>query len=374
MNRPVSLYLHIPFCSSRCGYCNFYSTTDLSVTQQYTTALCGAVAAAPLDGREAVTVYFGGGTPSLLGGGLLAVLEAVRDRLPVAAEAEITLEANPGTLTPGLLADLHRGGFNRISFGLQAADDPTLGRLGRGHSAQQGREAVAAARQAGFENISVDLMLATPRQTLAEAERLCSMAVALDVPHISAYLLKIEPDTPFGRSNIQADCPDPDAAADLYLAACGLLEQAGYRHYEISNFCKPGYESRHNTAYWKLDDYLGIGPAAYSLLDGQRFHFPPDLTAFVESRDPWGLVEPDEPEGGAFPTGGWEEYLMLSLRLADGLSLDEAARRYGADIPHLLTRTAPLAANHLLTVTGDRLALTDQGFLLSNSVITYLLE
>lgn len=369
-NPPISLYLHIPFCAQRCGYCNFFSTTRLDLGEEYIAALCRAIDTAPLDGREAVTVYFGGGTPSLLGVRLLTVLEAVRRRLPIAPNGEITLEANPATIDLDTLRALREGGFNRISFGLQADDDDSLRSLGRLHSAVQGREAVALARQAGFENISVDLMLATPGQDIPRAIALCKAAVELEVPHISAYLLKVEADTPFGQNHMERLCADSDGAADIYLAACTLLENSGYHHYEISNFARPGFESRHNTVYWQLGDYLGIGPSAHSLMDGRRFYCKSDLESFITSPDVWA----DRVEDGE--GGGVEEYIMLSLRLAEGMSYNLLRDRYNVDIFALECR-ALLPIRHGLAVTrqgGSYLALTRQGFLVSNSIIGYLLE
>lgn len=363
---PVSIYLHIPFCVQRCGYCNFFSTTCLDLREEYVTALCRAIETAPLEGREAATVYFGGGTPSLLGTGLLTLLQAVRRRLPIAPDAEITLEANPATIDPDSLRALRSGGFNRISFGLQADDDESLRSLGRLHSAAEGRESVALARQAGFENISIDLMLATPGQDIARAIALCESAVALEVPHISAYLLKVEPDTPFGRNHMERLCADSDGAADIYLAACGVLEAAGYRHYEISNFARPGFESRHNTVYWQLGDYLGVGPSAYSFIEGRRFYFKSNLEAFLAAPDVWANSVQDGTGGGA------DEYVMLSLRLAQGLSLEVLRERYGLDTNPMEERARLLQRQGLLTVRDGCICLTDKGFLLSNSVIGYL--
>lgn len=363
---PVSLYLHIPFCVRRCPYCNFYSTTNLELRRDFTAAMVRAIEKAPLEGRIARTVYFGGGTPSLLGESLITVLEAVRRRLPVEETAEITLEANPGTVEPGLLLQLRQAGFNRISFGLQAGDEEGLKRLGRIHTADQGRQAVELARQAGFENISVDIMLATPGQDIPTARRLAEQAADLGVPHISAYLLKVEPDTPFGRQGIQALCPDEDQTADIYLEVCRTLEEGGFGHYEISNFARPGFESRHNRAYWLLEDYLGIGPAAYSCMNGERFHFPPDLKAFVERENPWSLRQEDGPGGDG------EELLMLSLRLGEGLNLSRWAKA-GFSPEELRKKAAPMVRAGLCGMDEHRLWLTDEGFLLSNSIITALL-
>lgn len=364
--RPISIYVHIPFCLSRCAYCDFYSTTDPRCMDPYLAALLRAVSRAPAEGCCARTVYFGGGTPSLFGGRLLTVLDALRARFPLAPDAEVTLEANPATVTPALLERLREGGFNRISFGLQDCGDDRLRVLGRRHTVREGEEAVRMARAAGFSNLSGDMMLATPGQTPEGASALAEYLCGLELPHISAYLLRIEPGTPFARDGMAARCPDDDASAEIYLAACDTLRRAGYRHYEISNFARPGFESRHNLVYWRLEEYLGLGPAAHSMLAGRRFFFPRDLAGFIAAEDPWTLTEP-EGDGG-----GGEEYLMLSLRLAEGLDYAEAERR-GLDPRELRGRAAPMAAAGLLTLRGDGFSLTERGWLVSNAVIASLL-
>ena len=270
-SNPLGIYLHIPFCLRRCPYCDFYSTIRLDRRQEYVRAMARALETGPDPARSVDTVYFGGGTPSLLEEGVLPILEAVRRRYLLDPGAEITLEANPGAMTPELLSRWREAGVNRLSLGLQAGEDEDLQTLGRAHTLAQGLAAVEAAVQAGFRNISVDMMLATPGQTPKKALALADLLGSLPVTHISAYLLKVEPGTPFDREGVQRRCPGPDEAADLYLAVCRRLEERGFRHYEISNFARPGFESRHNCRYWTLKDYLGVGPSAHSFLGGRRF-------------------------------------------------------------------------------------------------------
>ncbi len=365
--QPVSLYFHVPFCLKRCPYCDFYSTTSLEKRQEFADALCRAIANAPLEGYEVKTIYFGGGTPSLMGLLLIEVLEAVKRQVPVAEDVEITLEANPGAVQKAELFALHKAGFNRISFGLQAGEDEGLHTLGRIHTAEEGAAAVALARQAGFDNISVDIMLATPGQDKQKAVALAEYTADLGVEHISAYLLKIEAGTPFARSGIEKNCPGADEAAELYLAVCRQLKKRGYQHYEISNFARSGYQSRHNNVYWKLGEYLGIGPSAHSFFGGRRFYFPADLQEFMNTRQPWQLVQDDG-------TGGdWEELVMLRLRLQEGLPLEEARRLDATRTAMLERRAKPLEAGGLLTINQDVMRLSEEGFLLSNSVLTALL-
>ena len=242
-----------------------------------------------------------------------------------------------------------------------------MGLLGRRHTPEESAQGVALARKAGFSNLSVDLMLATPGQTVERAVALAEYGAGLAPEHISAYLLKIEPGTPFAQGGMEARCPGPDQAADIYLAVCRRLEELGYRHYEISNFAKPGYESRHNTVYWRLGEYLGFGPSAASSFQGRRFRVPGDLAAFLAAGDPWETVL----EEG--PSGGLTEYVMLSLRLAEGLELCRLPD-YGGDPEEVLRRAAPLEGAGLLTIQKGHIALTQRGFLLSNAIIAKLLE
>ena len=258
----LGLYLHIPYCFSKCRYCDFYSRPgELGVPDAYVDALLRELHRfAPDAPLRPDTLYFGGGTPSLL-------TPAQAERLIRAAEpvpgAEITLEANPETVTEESLRGFRAAGVNRISFGVQSARDTQLRTLGRPHNAKQARAAFAAARRAGFENISGDIMLALPHYTQAEFDETLELIEKGGATHISAYLLKIEPDSAFGKHPPEG-LPTGDEAADFYLYAVEQLEHHGYRQYEISNFAKPGYEGRHNLIYWDCGDYLGLGPAAHS--------------------------------------------------------------------------------------------------------------
>ena len=366
--RPLSLYFHIPFCKTRCPYCDFYSTTDLALRSGFIDALVRWVESAPIeDGVFVPTVYFGGGTPYLLGTRLLQVLEAAARRFSLAPDCEITLEANPGDLEPDTLGALRRGGFNRLSLGLQAGDAEDLKALGRRHTPDESLRAVELARQAGFSNLSVDIMLATPGQSVEKAAALADYTANLSPEHISAYLLKVEPGTPFYREGVQSRCPDPDLAADLYLAVCRRLGERGYLHYEISNFARPGYESRHNLVYWDGGQYLGFGPSAASCVGGRRFRFPGDLGGMMAAKDPWRLAV-DE---GA--SGDLTELVMLSLRLSRGLDTRLVAER-GGDAGRLLRRAASLERAGYLTVRDGVVALTEEGFLVSNRIIGELCE
>lgn len=335
--------------------------------EQYTQALCRAIAGGP-NLPEVDTIYFGGGTPILLGATRVErILAALHQRYTIANGAEITLEANPhATLLPVLMG-LRQAGVNRLSMGLQSSNPTQLRTLGRLHSPQEVVQGVADARRAGFANISLDVMLGLPGQTQAELADTLDFCTQLEVEHISAYLLKIEEGTPFARQYPKGASGEEDQA-DQYLQMVKTLVARGYDQYEISNFARPGYTSRHNCKYWDLMPYLGIGPAAHSFVDGQRFYFPEDLEGFLAAEDAWSLAVEDGP-GGSF-----EEYVMLRLRLAEGLVYADAHRRYPQENwEELRTRAKTLRGHGLLQEWEDRLALTPQGMLVSNSVIGRLI-
>lgn len=359
---PFGVYYHIPYCASKCRYCNFYSRGGAcAVPPEFTVALLRELDAfaggAPL---HADSVYFGGGTPSLLPPRDAArLIEAAQPR----PGAEITLEANPDTVTEHTLREYRAAGVNRISFGVQSARDEQLRRLGRPHTAQQARAAFAAAQKAGFSNISGDIMLALPWYSRAEFDETLALIAGGGAAHISAYLLKIEPDTAFGRQPPRG-LPDNDEAADFYLYAVDRLASAGYVQYEISNFARPGYEGRHNLIYWNCGDYLGIGPAAHSCVDGRRFYYPADLGAFLR-----GEAAP-VPDGGC----GAEDFLMLQLRLTRGMSLTEYRARGGRSFtPAQLAFIGQLQEHGYARFDGETLALTPAGMIVQNSILAELL-
>lgn len=374
---PIGLYLHIPFCLSKCPYCDFYSLRYTpEAAARYTEALLRAIDRAaerfsPAGQRlEADTVYFGGGTPVLLGAEALSrLLERLSERFSLLPGCEVTLEANPAALRLEELCALRQAGFGRISMGVQAADDRQLRTLGRLHTFQQAVDSMTLCRKAGFENLSVDLMLATPGQTADSISLFAQTFAQLEVPHISGYLLTVEEGTPFARRHIEDQCPDEEQTRLLYLHAVRTLETHGWQQYEISNFARPGFESRHNLRYWDCRPYLGLGPSAYSFLGGERFSFPRDLEGFCAAADPFSLVVSDGRGGDFF------EYAMLRLRLAQGLRFADCARRYPqVELTPLLCRSAPLEQHGLVERDGSRLRLTWEGFLLSNAVIVELLQ
>lgn len=355
----IGLYIHVPFCASKCAYCDFYSRVRRDRLPDYLAVLKREIGSYRDRGITADTLFFGGGTPSLLEPEQIAELISLC-REVFALDGEITMEANPDTVTPARLRDFREAGVNRLSFGVQSAVDTELKLLGRKHTFAQAEEAVRAAREAGFDNLTLDLMLGIPEQTASSLQTTLERITALRPEHLSCYLLKIEENTPFFRRHMEQLCADEDETADFYLTVSHYLRKLGYRHYEISNFALPGYESRHNLKYWRCEDYLGFGPAAHSCFGGRRFYHPADLERYITG-------SPPEDDG---PSGSPEERIMLALRLDEGIVPEELP---GCDAAALRRRCAPFLKAGLMTGEGGRLALTEEGFLLSNSILAQIL-
>ncbi len=371
----IGIYLHIPYCTVRCSYCDFYLTAgrgpDLAA---YVAALVGEIGAfeAALRGRPVDTIHFGGGTPSLLPPAMIgAVLEALGSAFAIDAGAEIAVEANPEDLDERRCDDLAAAGVNRIAIGVQAFDDRLLRTLRRPHDAARARRALAAARRSPIRSVGADLILGLPEQGISAALAGVRDAVALGVDHLSLYLLEIHPRTRLGREVALGRCRPAadDEAASLYEAAADTLLAAGFEHYEISNFARPGCRSRHNLKYWTDQDYLGFGPSAHSYVGGARWSNAPELAAYLAAG---GVALPrlDDPQ----PRGrrGFEA-LFAGLRLAEGVDLDDLRRRYPETVPaQLATAISALRDAGLLAGDGARIALTRRGRLVSNEVFERL--
>ena len=357
------IYIHIPFCASKCPYCDFYSlVSDEALRESYKNKLIKAIESCPFI-LHADTVYFGGGTPNLMGEKfLLEILDAAYKKFNLSSGSEITLEANPSFQDLDMFQNLKKGGFTRISFGVQSSSNDTLKILGRRHNFQEAASAVYSAEKAGFQHISVDLMMSVPSQTEQQLLKDIDNFSSLPVDHISSYLLKLEPGTPFYKRYPDTD---EDFAADSYLLAVKALEEKGFHQYEISNFAKNREAmSRHNLKYWLLDDYLGIGPSAHSLIKNRRFYFDRDLKGFLSSENVW--------ENTKFESVGntEEEKIMLNLRLTDGLDLKTLKK----DTSHLKKKCEEFAKIKMGKLEGDIFSLTPQGFLLSNYIIEQCIE
>lgn len=377
MSQTVGLYIHIPFCEKKCGYCDFYSlpVRDEAVWKEYVKALAVHLAetAPSLSGYTVDTVYFGGGTPSLLGHKYLsALMDAVRKRFPLSSNAEVTLEANPNSIDLKMLKKLRRAGFNRLSLGVQSLDDGELAVLGRVHTAAQAERAFGDARDAGFSNISADLLFGVPGQTVDGFLETLRGVLAWNPEHISCYGLKLEDGTPLFAARGDYHFPDDDAQADQYLAVVRTLAERGYEQYEISNFCKPSRASRHNRKYWALEPYLGLGPSAHSDFGGRRWSYVKSLRDYIDGvlHDGDILAEMEKVP----PLERTAEYLMLGLRTAGGVSGSEYTRRFRVSFEAIERVLERQAARGLSRREGDRWRLTPEGFLLSNRLIGEVLD
>ncbi len=388
---PAGIYIHIPFCRSRCSYCDF--ATDVfkneETVERYVSAVvkeidlftgsadgssaanAGAFEKPPEGGTQnktADTIYFGGGTPSLLSPKQLEkILTAVHKKFSLLPDSELTMEMNPATVTAGTLKDYRSLGINRASFGAQTFDDKELIRLGRRHTAADVRETIELLRAAGFDNTSFDLIAGLPRQTRADWERNLNEALKLQPEHLSLYLLEIHQGTPLAeqiRSGRQP-MPDEDLAAEMYEMMLEKTAAAGYEQYEISNFSKPGRESRHNSKYWKFDPYYSFGCSAHSF-DGvsKRWANERDTAAYVKllekNKSPVCFVEDIEPAS---------EYIFLNLRLTKGLDLDEYHKRSGCDLREKFSEElSELKDAELVEIVDGNLRLTRKGMVYSNEV------
>lgn len=366
MDDQLGLYIHVPFCDGKCPYCDFYSLpADEARMDRYTDLLEDHLKswAQRLD-RPADTLYFGGGTPNLLGAERLNRLVSTAKDCFGLESGEITVEANPGRELGPLFESLRRGGVNRLSIGLQSASQDELGLLGRRHTVEQAREAVHEAQAAGFDNISLDLMLGIQGQSADSLRRSVEFCAESGATHVSAYLLKVEPGTAYYKKQDALVLPDEDETGGLYLLACQELERHGFLPYEISNFAVPGFESRHNLKYWHCEEYLGLGPAAHSFLNGRRFWWPRSLRDFEQGCEPT-----DDGPGGDF-----EEYAMLALRLTEGLREADCLHRFGYGIPQGLRRRAERFQSHGLVVCEEAsIRFTTRGFLVSNALLAEIL-
>ncbi len=374
---PLGIYIHVPFCRSKCQYCDFYSVTDKTdkLLDSYLQAICAHIkeSGALAPNYRVDTVYFGGGTPSFFGAeGMAAIMTAIRKSFDVDSRAEITFEANPDSVSWRLLRRLKSEGFNRVSLGIQCDDDEILKKLGRPHNYEQAVKAVKTIRRAGFHNLSVDLMYGLPGQTLESWQQTLSHVLELNPEHISCYGLKLEEGTPLYECREFTDLPDDDDQADMYLSAIEILRKKGYRQYEISNFAKRDMASRHNLKYWTGGEYLGFGPDASSDFAGNRFAIVRSLQGYIDGILKGGQVLREYQQIPSRERAG--EYLMLRLRTTAGISREEYERKFLLSFDPLEDVLQKAASRNLaITNTHGHWRLTAEGFLLSNTVLSDLL-
>lgn len=378
MSGGMELYLHMPFCVRKCAYCDFLSFPSGAKTQRmYAKRLMEDIGVMGKRYGEipVETIFIGGGTPSVPDSGLIVeIMEHVRHAFHVADGAEISMEANPGTVTREKLTDYRKAGINRLSFGLQSANDRELKLLGRIHTWAEFLESFTLARECGFANLNIDLMSALPGQTCESWKETLSRVTELDPEHISAYSLIIEEGTPFGERYGSEEgrklLPDEDSEREMYHETKRFLKDCGYERYEISNYAKPGRECRHNIGYWTGVPYLGLGLGASSYLDGCRFTVNPDMKQYLEEKpgmfaDIEKLTKKDMEE----------EFFYVGLRMTAGVSLSEFERRFGISAkevyPGLMETFVKEKAAHF---EGDRFVLTDYGLDVSNYIMAQFLQ
>ena len=392
VDEPIALYVHIPFCLSKCNYCDFNTYEGIeNLMPSFVDALDAEIEVwgQRLQRPRVSSVFFGGGTPSYLSiHSITRLLERVKSTMQIVADAEITLEANPDDVRLEKVKAWRGAGFNRISIGVQSFDDVILAALSRRHSADDAVCAVESARAYGFDNVSIDLMFGLPNQTIAVWEQTLERAIALGTEHLSLYGLQIEPGTPLHR-DVQigtVPTPDDDLAADMYEIAMDRLGDAGYEHYEISNWAKAGYRSKHNLTYWLNKPYLGVGPGAHSSMMGRRFANMKSPRGYIRSVSE--AYRASLPDDFHVATGelaidfvesttrsmAMSETMMLGMRLSEGVSKSEFERRFETSIDTVYGPSIDaLTRSGLIEVRGDTIRLTRRGRLLGNNVFEHFI-
>ena len=367
---PIGLYVHIPFCKRKCDYCDFCSFAVDSVDwrREYIEALCREIRSYRGKGLTVDTVFFGGGTPSLLSGAeFRRITDAIRESFVLSDLTEFTLEANPGATRREDLLEYISCGVNRISMGLQSIHENELKILGRIHLFDDFKDTLATVRACGITNVNVDLMYGIPEQTKESLEETLRTITTLSPEHISVYGLIMEEGTPFWQRQDSLNLPDADTECDMYELACRILSEAGYGHYEISNYAKRGFESEHNLKYWRGKEYVGVGVAAHSYLDGVRYGNSTDVLAYISGvsiREDSDKCDTEEER---------EEYVMLKLRMREGFSLEEYSARFGEDFLSAHADSVNMLIDQGYAVAKNgRFALTEKGFYVSNSIICEL--
>lgn len=367
MKNNCGLYIHIPFCSSKCLYCDFYSKADSK--EEINTYVDHMLRAAEKYGKKYSskifdTIYIGGGTPSVIGtNNLYSIIAAMKQQFKIISP-EITVEMNPCSARKIDFERLRGIGVNRISLGVQSANENELKKLGRIHRNNDVKAAVEKIKSSGIDNISLDLMIGIPEQTTESLKNSIDFCIELKPKHISAYILKIEENTPFKRLAPTLSLPNEDTQADFYEYMQNYLSKNGFEQYEISNFAQAGYESRHNIKYWQCDEYLGLGPSAHSMMNSKRFYFPRSISDFYNNKTVY------EGEGATS-----EEFIMLSMRLKTGLIFKQYTDFFHRPVPRQCIAVGKKYERYGYTRTDNAsVSLTPKGFLVSNAIIAEMLE
>lgn len=360
----TGIYIHIPFCQTKCPYCDFYSMRGTDEKKDlYLDALNKEIFFHK--NIVADTIYLGGGTPSVFGKERLKILiENAKNQFHF-SDGEITVEVNPSSCDEELIEALASAGVNRISMGLQSAIDEERKILGRHSDTEKVKKSIELCKSYGIKNISLDVMLGVPEQTMISLEKTLEFVVNSGATHISAYILKVEENTLFFRKQNDLSLPDEDTVCDMYEFVCTYLEKAGFNQYEISNFSKTNFESRHNLKYWNSEEYLGLGPAAHSFLNNKRFYHERNFEEYL--KNPTSYI-PDG-DGGSF-----SEFAMLKLRLTKGISRSEVSEKFGEEFfENLLRNSQKFIDMKLMDFDEEFLKFTRQGFLLSNTILSEII-
>ena len=389
MGKKLGIYIHIPFCLSKCGYCDFNSYSSMEgIINEYVEAIKKefSLYSPELKDYEGISIFFGGGTPTILESGqLIAIFESCKSLFNLTADAEITIEANPETLTIDKLRELRKGGFNRISIGVQSFNDRFLKKLGRVHDSEKAYQQILSAKDAGFENISIDLMFGIPDETLSDWESDIKTAIELKPEHISTYNLTIERGTQFWSETQAKACgyrlPDEDRQLEMYEKGIELLIKSGYEHYEISNFATKGKKCVHNQIYLQNEEYLGIGAGAYSYIDVERrwnIKSPVEYMKRVEIasalprndiHSAFSLQPLIEGSERLEMKGVMGETIMMGLRMLEGINLQNFKKRFGVEIQSTFSDViSRLLSNNLIIFDNGNLKLTHKGLLFYNDV------
>lgn len=363
--KKIGLYIHIPFCKSKCPYCDFFSVRQSDEEMdRYVKGVINSFKEYYNDDIILDTIYFGGGTPSVLGSERLEnILGAIKDNFAVDKNAEVTMEVNPTSTDRLDFAKLKELGLNRLSVGMQSAVESEMKLLGRTHTREDVINTVKNAQNCGISNISLDLIIGVPTQTKFSLKESMDFCTSLGVKHISAYILKIEKGTKFYEIQDSLDLPNEDIQAEQYMFVSRYLEKFGYKQYEISNYSLEGYESRHNNKYWRCMEYIGIGPSAHSFYNGERFYFGRSFEDFYSG------IKISDGKGGTE-----EEFIMLNLRLKRGLIFREFEEKYGHKISDRFFKKAELLCKAgYMTLDKEKASLTAKGYLVSNAIISELI-
>ncbi len=377
--KTLGLYVHFPFCINKCPYCDFYSSTDMTHIDRYTSAVVLQMQdyAKAASRHDVDTIFFGGGTPSCLPvKQLLKVIDGIYDNFNVRGDVEFTMEANPATVKTSVLRKLRRAGVNRLSIGLQSAVNSELKALGRIHTFEEFKESFAAARKAGFDNISVDLMYGIPNQTPESFLYSLKKVTELGPEHISMYGLKIEEGTPFDKMKETLSLPDEDTECKMYFDGVEYLSSHGWTQYEISNFAKPAKQCLHNMRYWNCEEYIGFGPGAHSYFGERRFAYRRSMAEYINNMEFPGSVTDILSENYEIKQSErLGEYVMLRMRLTEGVDTEFFAASFGVDFERLFGKYLALySKNGFLQKKGRKWSFTPKGMYVSNYILSAMLD